>query len=246
MAVEKGRSPSPRGKWLATDGFAGSPEGGKHIRTRRQSALGGKLNLRQTQKEATRKRVLDAARDLFETVGYEETTVREIASQAGVAVGSVFTCFASKAEVLSQVMLDRLEDLYAELDRITPHLRGTVVDRLSSIFALHYAFETRRTPLFLAHIAAAYNWRPGSDSVPYGRNPRLRGMIHDCIADGRARGEVAAEADIALIVDTLMAAYAWNYRLAAWEQAGPEQMSALMERQIALLAQGFAPTAAAA
>ncbi|MFT4934285.1 MAG: AcrR family transcriptional regulator [Pseudoalteromonas distincta] len=204
------------------------------------------MNLRQTQKEATRRRVLDAARDLFETVGYEETTVREIASRAGVAVGSVFTCFASKAEVLSQVMIDRLEDLYAELDRITPHLRGTVVDRLSSIFALHYAFETRRTPLFLAHIAAAYNWRQGSDSVPYGRNPRLRGMIHDCVADGRTRGEVADDADIPLIVDTLMAAYAWNYRLAAWEQAGPEQMSAIMERQIALVARGFAPSAAAA
>ncbi len=201
------------------------------------------MNQRQTQKEATRRRVIEAARDLFETVGYEETTVREIATQAGVAVGSVFTCFASKAEVLSQVMQDRLEDLYAELDRITPHLRGTVVDRLSSIFALHYAFETRRTPLFLAHIAAAYSWQTGSGAVPYGRNPRLRGMIFDCIADGRHRGEVAEEADISLIVDTLMAAYAWNYRLAAWEQAGPEQMSAVMERQISLIAQGFRPAA---
>lgn len=246
MTAPKGQSASPRGKWLATGGQAGSPVAGNHNRTRRQSALGGKLNLRQTQKEATRKRVLDAARDLFETVGYEETTVREIATRAGVAVGSVFTCFASKAEVLSQVMQDRLEDLYAELDRITPHLRGTVVDRLSSIFAIHYAFETRRTPLFLAHIAAAYNWRPGSDSVPYGRNPRLRGMIHDCVEDGQTRGEVASDADIALVVDTLMAAYAWNYRLAAWEQAGPDQMGAIMERQIALIAQGFAPSSAAA
>ena len=246
MAASKGQMTSPKGKWLATGGHAGSPVMGTHDRTRRQSALGGKLNLRQTQKEATRRRVLDAARDLFETVGYEETTVREIATRAGVAVGSVFTCFASKAEVLSQVMLDRLDDLYAELDLITPHLRGTVVDRLSSIFALHYAFETRRTPLFLAHIAAAYNWRPGSDSVPYGRNPRLRGMIHDCIADGRGRGEVSDEADISLIVDTLMAAYAWNYRLAAWEQAGPDRLSAIMEQQIALVAQGFTPAAAAA
>ena len=235
---------SPQGKWLATGAHAGSPADGKHIRTRRQSALGGKLNQRQTQKEATRRRVIEAARDLFETVGYEETTVREIATKAGVAVGSVFTCFASKAEVLSQVMQDRLEDLYAELDRITPHLRGSVVDRLCSIFALHYAFETRRTPLFLAHIAAAYSWQTGSGAVPYGRNPRLRGMIYDCIADGVSRGEVAEEADIALVVDTLMAAYAWNYRLAAWEQAGPEQMSVVMERQINLIAQGFRPAAA--
>ena len=44
-----------------------------------------------------------------------------------------------------------------------------------------------------------------------------------------------------MIVDTLMAAYAWNYRLAAWENAGPERMSANMEQQIALVARGFSP-----
>lgn len=199
------------------------------------------MNLRQTQKEATRRRVLDAARELFETVGYEETTVREIASQAGVAVGSVFTCFGSKADVLSQVMAERLEALYGELDLVLPHLRGSTADRLASIFALHYAFETRRTQLFLAHIAAAFSWKPGSPTTPYGRNPRLRAMIGDCIDDGRRRGDVDPEADIDLAVDTLMAAYAWNYRLAAWEAASAERMSAVMERQIHLIAAGLRP-----
>ncbi len=206
--------------------------------------LGGSLKVRQAQKEATRRRVLDAARDLFETVGYEETTVREIARRAGVAVGSVFTCFASKADVLSQVMAERLDDLYAELDRVAPHLRGSTVDRLSSIFALHYAFETRRTQLFLAHIAAAYGWRPGSPTTPYGRNPRLRGVIRDCVTAGIEAGDVDSGADPDLIVDTLMAAYAWNYRLAAWEDASPERMSGVMDAQIAMIARGFAPAAA--
>ncbi|MDZ4054653.1 MAG: helix-turn-helix domain-containing protein, partial [Phenylobacterium sp.] len=65
------------------------------------------MSVRQSQKEATRKRVLDAARDLFETRGYEETTVREIARVAEVSVGSVFTTFSSKGDILSQVMADR-------------------------------------------------------------------------------------------------------------------------------------------
>src|SRR5205807_7789 len=45
---------------------------------------------RQTQKEATRGRVIDAARELFDTQGYQGTTIREIARHAGVSVGSVF------------------------------------------------------------------------------------------------------------------------------------------------------------
>lgn len=183
--------------------------------------------------------MIDAARDLFETKGYDATTVREIASQAAVSVGSVFTTFASKGDILSQVMADRLDGLYAELDRLAPHLRGSTADRLRSIFAIHYAFETRRTRLFLAHIAAAYNWTLSPSSRPYGRNPRLRNVIRDCLADGVTRGDVDPCADLDVAVDALMASYAWTYRLAAWDNADADALSTVMDRHIGLIAHGF-------
>ncbi|MET3527001.1 TetR/AcrR family transcriptional regulator [Phenylobacterium koreense] len=199
------------------------------------------MSVRKTQKEATRQRVLDAARELFESKGYDTTTVREIAQLAAVSVGSVFTTFSSKGDILSQVMADRLDALYGELDRLAPHLRGSTSDRLRSIFAIHYAFETRRTRLFLAHIAAAYNWALTPSSRPYGRNPRLRNVIRDCLAEGKARGDVDPAGDLDLMVDALMASYAWTYRLAAWENADAETMSAVMDRHIGLIADGFRP-----
>src|SRR5690606_8304072 len=64
---------------------------------------------RSQQREATRNRVVTAARELFEQNGYEGTTIRDIASRAGVSVGSVFTTFASKGEVLGEVMQQRLD-----------------------------------------------------------------------------------------------------------------------------------------
>lgn len=185
--------------------------------------------------------MLDAARELFEAKGFEAATVREIAKLADVSVGSVFTTFASKGDILSQVMADRLDALYAELDRLAPHLRGSTPDRLRSIFAIHYAFETRRTRLFLAHIAAAYNWTLSPTSRPYGRNPRLRAVVRECLSDGIVRGDVDPAADLDLVVDTLMASYAWTYRLAAWEDADAEAMSAVMDRHIGLIASGFRP-----
>ena len=199
------------------------------------------MSLRKSQKEATRQRVLDAARELFEAKGFEAATVRDIARMAGVSVGSVFTTFSSKGDILSQVMADRLDALYAELDRLAPHLRGSTPDRLRSIFAIHYAFETRRTRLFLAHIAAAYNWTLSPSSRPYGRNPRLRAVVRECLSDGIVRGDVDPAADLDLVVDTLMASYAWTYRLAAWENADAEAMSAVMDRHIGLIAGGFRP-----
>jgi AcrR family transcriptional regulator len=199
------------------------------------------LSVRKTQKEATRQRVLDAARELFETKGYEETTVREIALRAQVSVGSVFTTFSSKGDILSQVMADRLDALYSELDKVMPHMRGSTADRLRSMFAIHFAFETRRTKLFLAHIAAAYNWTLGPATRPYGRTPRLRLLVRDCLTEGVSLGDVDPACDLDVAVDALMACYAWTYRLAAWEDADAATMSAAMDKQIGLLAGGFRP-----
>ncbi|MEO8114378.1 MAG: TetR/AcrR family transcriptional regulator [Phenylobacterium sp.] len=196
---------------------------------------------RQSRKEATRQRVVDAARVLFSEQGYEGATIREIARQAGVSVGSVFTTFASKGEILSEVMHGRLDGLYAELDRVVPYLRGSTADRLRSMFAIHFAFESQHTNLFLSHIAAAYDWTQPAASLPFGRNTRLRQVVYDCLAEGLAQGDVDPAHDLWDLVELLIAAYGWTYRLAASEGADAKAMTALMDRQIGLIAEGFRP-----
>ncbi len=207
--------------------------------TQKGSAVGP--SMRQTQKEATRSRVKDAARVLFDTQGYQGTTIREIARHAGVSVGSVFTTFASKYEVLFEVMQDRLEGLYAELDRVIPHLRGPTVDRLRTMFAIHFSFEVRHKRLFLSYIAAAYDWELPATSTPMGRNKRLQGIIGECLEKGIANGDVDPGLDLQEAIDLLMAAYLWTYRLAAWHDADAGAMTEVMDRQIALICRGLQP-----
>jgi len=196
---------------------------------------------RQSQKAATRQRVLESARELFDTLGYEGTTIREIARRAGVAVGSVFTTFSSKGEILSEVMEARLEPLYAEIDRVMPHLRGPTVDRLRTMFAIHFEFEARSLRLFLLHIAAAYDWTLSPTAQPYGRNVRLQGVIRETLEKGVEVGDVRSDVDFQEVVDLLMAAYAWSYRLAVTSNADSKTMITVMDRQIGLIAEGFAP-----
>lgn len=197
------------------------------------------LSQRQTQKEATRNRMIEAAKELFDTQGYQGTTIREIAAHAGVSVGSVFTTFASKYEVLSQVMVDRLDGLYAELDRVMPHLRGSTLDRLRTMFAIHFAFEVRHKRLFLAYIAAAFDWTLPGASTLMGRNPRLKEIIAECLQKGVQAGDVDPGANQDEVIDLLMAAYVWVYRLAAWHDADAPAMTEVMDRQIALIGAGF-------
>lgn len=55
------------------------------------------------ERQATRRRVVDAARTLFLDRGYVATTVTEIAREAGVALQSVYKVGHSKADLLHQV-----------------------------------------------------------------------------------------------------------------------------------------------
>jgi AcrR family transcriptional regulator len=50
--------------------------------------------------EQTRERILDAALDLFRTQGYADTTMRQIAQAAGVAVGNAYYYYASKDQLI--------------------------------------------------------------------------------------------------------------------------------------------------
>jgi AcrR family transcriptional regulator len=55
---------------------------------------------RQQQADATRREILDAARRLFEDQGYAATTMGAIASEAGVALKTVYVAFETKSGVL--------------------------------------------------------------------------------------------------------------------------------------------------
>jgi AcrR family transcriptional regulator len=57
----------------------------------------------EVEREATRKRIIEAARDLFVEQGYVETTVDAIAARAGVVKQTVYLAAGSKAQLLRAV-----------------------------------------------------------------------------------------------------------------------------------------------
>ena len=57
------------------------------------------MNRRTRAKAATRQKVLDAGKALFDTVGYEAATIRAIAKACGMSTGAVFANFEDKADL---------------------------------------------------------------------------------------------------------------------------------------------------
>jgi AcrR family transcriptional regulator len=71
--------------------------------TRRYDATARRVRAEE-ERRATRSRVVDAARRLFLARGYAATTVADIATEAGVAVQSVYKAGTSKAALLQLAM----------------------------------------------------------------------------------------------------------------------------------------------
>ena len=62
-----------------------------------------KPNSRQIAKEAARAKVLEAARASFEFVGFEKTTIRDIAANIGMSTGAIFASYPNKTALYRAV-----------------------------------------------------------------------------------------------------------------------------------------------
>jgi AcrR family transcriptional regulator len=88
---------------------------------------------RQERGQETRRRIIDVALELFREHGYDGTTMRMIASEAGVSLGNAYYYFGSKDEFilefygqLQAAHVARAEEVLASASELEDRLRGVV------------------------------------------------------------------------------------------------------------------------
>jgi AcrR family transcriptional regulator len=115
----------------------------------------------QEERQATRRRVLEAARQLFLTRGYVATTMADVAREAGVALQSVYSAGQSKADLLhlvadvavagddQEVMLLERPEFAGITDKASPERH---VQRIAAVIA---TTMERLAPVWVAYREAA-------------------------------------------------------------------------------------------
>ena len=68
-------------------------------------------------KLATRRRILEAARDCFSKAGFEAATTRDIAAAAGVAAGTLFNYFPTKEAIATALVAEALGEARRGFER---------------------------------------------------------------------------------------------------------------------------------
>ncbi len=104
------------------------------------------LGQRERNKRDKLQRIKNAARELFVTRGYDDTTTREIALRAGVGMGTVFTYADNKRDLLFLIANEDLEETTRKSEAfLSPN--ASLMTNLMAIFANHYEYFMQQPEL---------------------------------------------------------------------------------------------------
>ncbi len=85
--------------------------------------------------EIRRKEIIDAAYNLFEEIGYENTSVENIINQANIAKGTFYYYFKTKKDLLNEIVKQISETIYSLIEEVSKSESLSVMEKLSYIFA---------------------------------------------------------------------------------------------------------------
>jgi AcrR family transcriptional regulator len=188
-------------------------------------------------KQQTRIKVLAAARRLFSEEGYEGATIRDIAAAAGMSTGAVFANFTDKSDLFREIMTADCAALAEAMNEAADKAK-TVEDAFVQMFMAGYGFYKSR--LALARAAFSVSWDPQGGPTLRGLSPvqDLYDLIARLLEAGKARGELARDAEVELRGRLLFDAYLSNFVQAIFEGASLEALEQRSRGQIQILLAG--------
>jgi AcrR family transcriptional regulator len=195
---------------------------------------------RAAQKASTRRRLLDAAYDLFEERGYEQATMRELAARAGVAPGTIFAHFPDKPALLVAAFET---DVGRVVEQAFATLPGAELPaQLLHLSAALYRFYARRPRLSRTLVeTATFLDGPGAAALTTQAQEFL-GRVSQLFAAARQRGEIRRDVSPADGALSFWADY-FTALVAGLRDArlGPEGQLRLLRRALELRFEGLRP-----
>jgi AcrR family transcriptional regulator len=104
-----------------------------------------KQNIRQQRKNETRQIILETSKRLFTEFGYEDTSTRQIAADAGVGIGTVFAHFPDKHQLLREILFQDIENVLGKASADLPAQAGAVDALLHYAHALYSYYRSQWT-----------------------------------------------------------------------------------------------------
>jgi len=172
---------------------------------------------------ARRRRVIDATLELAAGGGFDGVQMRDVAAEAGVALGTVYRYFESKERLLLEANLEQVEALRVLLAERPPS-GVTAADRVVDVLRRACRTQTRRPEATAAMVRALGSARPEESDAVARVSEAMTGIITRAMHDGPP-----TERDLAV---ARVLSQVWLSSLVGWVGGvdGPEVVGDDLER----------------
>ena len=143
---------------------------------------------RETKEKDTHKLIVEVAERLFRQIGFQKTTVADIARELHMSPANVYRFFTAKSEINEAVCMDLLSKIEAEAEKIAAS-RGTAAQKIRNLFGSveqthHQLFTVDRKLHDLIEAAITENW-----AIMCRHTERMAAILEQIIASGMASNE---------------------------------------------------------
>ena len=169
---------------------------------------------RTEQKEQTRQRILASARVVFEAQGFEAASLREIARQAGVAIGTIFVHFHDKLDLLHAAFFEDLAEALSVI--LSQPTRDSLDEWLSHLTDGMLSYYESRPVLARVLLKQSLLADPPWAERFAAQIAEVHGAVIARAEIARSQGEIRDDANLPLFAAAYIAFY--MFALIAWAQ----------------------------
>lgn len=149
--------------------------------------------LRERLREATHTSILDAAQSVFARDGVQSARMEDVASAAGVAVGTLYNYFSDRSTLLEALLTARRAELLERIDLALADRSPGFEPRLQAFLSAIIEHFQHHQGLFAMHLEAELVLRERREPKPLQLLlDRAGRLVKDGVASGALREEDAA------------------------------------------------------
>ncbi|HXW71677.1 MAG TPA: TetR family transcriptional regulator [Methylocella sp.] len=143
---------------------------------------------RESKEKDTHKLIIEVAERLFRQIGFQKTTVADIARELHMSPANVYRFFAAKSEINEAVCMDLLGKIEAEAEKIAAS-RGNAAHKIRNLVGSvekthHKQYIADRKLHDLIEAAITENW-----AIMRRHSEKMAGILEQIISAGMAAGE---------------------------------------------------------
>ena len=210
------------------------------------SAQAAALGQRERNKLDKLRRIKGAARELFIAKGFDDTTTREIALQAGVGIGTIFVYAENKRDLLFLIVNEELEKV-EQMAETAIEEAASLLENLMRVAQIHYDFFAQQPALSRLVLREMVFYESGTQAGRFQRTrERLIDLLGRIVATARAHKTIVASEEPRFIGWTVFSVF--QVELRRWlsnDHLDLEHGLQTLERGLRLVITGLAPTKAA-